>query len=91
MRAFNEKAGPTAKCQPRKGPLRPWFCPLVEGTANSLFSPRFSGQDLLLLFLVVFVNLVYTLNFLHAVGELPGLLGHATPGHLPLFIVVSLL
>ena len=47
----------------------------------SLFGPGLRGEDLLLLFFVIFVDLVDALDLLHAVGHLPCLLSRAASRH----------
>ena len=47
----------------------------------SLFGPGLCSEDLLLLFFVIFVDLVDTLNLLHAVGHFPCFLSRAASCH----------
>lgn len=47
----------------------------------SLLCPRLCGEDFLLLLFVIFVNFIYALDFLHAVGQLPGFLSRAASCH----------
>lgn len=54
--------------------------PCVSLGTSSLLSPGLRRQYFLLLFLVVFVDFIDTLGFLHVVGQFPGFLSHTTPG-----------
>lgn len=74
---------------PRTQPPTFWPCshsPVVGNkrdvtVQHSLFRPRLRGEDFLLLLFVIFVYFIYALDFLHAIGELPGFLSRATPCH----------